>query len=76
VTWHGPGQLIGYAILDLHFHRKDLHWYLRSLEEVLLRTLAKHGIQVNDVYQHVPYCYTACTKLKLLCAYQHVWNWC
>jgi lipoate-protein ligase B len=47
VTWHGPGQLVGYAILDLHHHKKDLHWYLRSLEEVLLRTLAKHGIKVS-----------------------------
>lgn len=34
VTWHGPGQLVGYPVLDLNFHKKDLHWYLRQLEEV------------------------------------------
>ncbi|CAM9904431.1 unnamed protein product, partial [Ascophyllum nodosum] len=34
VTWHGPGQLVGYPVLDLTYHKKDLHWYLRQLEEV------------------------------------------
>lgn len=41
VTYHGPGQLVGYPILDLNAHRRDLHWYLRRLEETLLRTLAE-----------------------------------
>lgn len=44
VTYHGPGQLVGYPILDLHFHRLDLHWYLRRLEEALLRLLAACGL--------------------------------
>ncbi len=44
VTYHGPGQLVGYPILDLHAHRKDLHWYLRRIEEVLLRVLAECGL--------------------------------
>lgn len=39
-TWHGPGQLVGYAILDLHRHGGDLHRYLRFLEQVLIDTLA------------------------------------
>lgn len=34
VTWHGPGQIVGYPVLDLNYHKKDLHWYLRQLEEV------------------------------------------
>ncbi len=44
VTFHGPGQLVGYPIVDLKRHRQDLHWYLRQVEEVLIRSLAELGI--------------------------------
>ncbi|WP_017316220.1 lipoyl(octanoyl) transferase LipB [Mastigocladopsis repens] len=45
VTYHCPGQLVGYPILNLQRYRKDLHWYLRQLEEVLIRTLKAYGLQ-------------------------------
>ncbi len=44
VTFHGPGQLVGYPILDLRHHRKDLHWYLRQVEEAIIRALAPYGL--------------------------------
>jgi lipoate-protein ligase B len=44
VTYHGPGQLVGYPIFDLREHREDLHWYLRQLEEALIASLAGFGI--------------------------------
>ena len=47
VTFHGPGQLVGYPILDLRGHRQDLHWYLRSLEDVLIQALGRMGIEAD-----------------------------
>jgi lipoate-protein ligase B len=41
VTWHGPGQLVLYPILNLNLFKADLHWYLRSLEEVVIRCLKR-----------------------------------
>ena len=44
VTFHGPGQLVGYPIIDLTRHKPDLHWYLRTLEQALIEGLAGLGI--------------------------------
>lgn len=44
ITFHGPEQLVGYPILDLEKFKTDLGWYLRSLEEVIIQTLAHYGI--------------------------------
>jgi lipoyl(octanoyl) transferase len=44
VTYHCAGQLLGYPILNLRHYRQDLHWYLRQLEEVLIKTLAVYRL--------------------------------
>ena len=49
VTYHCPGQLVGYPILNLAFYQKDLHWYLRQLEEVLIQVLNSYGLQGDRV---------------------------
>lgn len=47
VTFHGPGQLVGYPIFDLTEHRTDLHWFLRQLEEALIVALEQFGIEAQ-----------------------------
>jgi lipoate-protein ligase B len=44
ITWHGPGQLVGYPIFDLDARDRDLHRFLRGIEEVLIRTLATYHV--------------------------------
>ncbi len=45
ITYHGPGQITGYPILDLEQLRPDIGWYLRSLEEVFINLLADYGLK-------------------------------
>jgi lipoyl(octanoyl) transferase len=47
ITYHGPGQIVGYPILDLDNFFTDIHKYLRFLEEMVIRTLAEYGIQAG-----------------------------
>jgi len=45
ITFHGPQQIVGYPILDLDHFKTDLGWYLRSLEEVIILTMAEYGLK-------------------------------
>jgi lipoyl(octanoyl) transferase len=74
VTYHGPGQLVGYPILDLTGYRQDLHWYLRTLEQALIEALASLGIGAE---RHPGFTgvWTAGGKRKIASIGVHVKQW-
>ena len=45
ITFHGPGQLVGYPILDLNFYRRSITWYMRELEQLMIDVLKEYGIE-------------------------------
>jgi lipoyl(octanoyl) transferase len=49
ITYHGPGQIVGYPILDLAEHRRDIRWYVEELEETMIRATRDFGIEAHRV---------------------------
>lgn len=49
ITYHGPGQIVGYPIFDLGYHFTDVHKYLRYLEEIIIRTCGDYGIEAGRI---------------------------
>lgn len=49
ITYHGPGQIVGYPIIDLDHHFTDIHRYLRSLEEIIIRTCRHFGVESGRI---------------------------
>ena len=47
ITYHGPGQIVGYPILDLAAHKKDVRWYVEQLEEIMIRASATFGVEAK-----------------------------
>jgi len=52
ITYHGPGQIVGYPIIDLNNWFKDTHKYLRALEEVIIKTCFEHGLNCERNQKH------------------------
>ncbi len=49
ITYHGPGQIVAYPILNLKEHKQDLHWLLRQYEEVTIRLVEEYGIKAKRI---------------------------
>lgn len=49
ITYHGPGQIVGYPILDLTEHKRDVRWYVEQLEDVMIRATAEFGLSAKRV---------------------------
>jgi lipoyl(octanoyl) transferase len=71
VTFHGPGQLVGYPIVDLKRHRKDLHWYLRQVEEALIQGLVPFGLAATRSVGYTGVWVGASEERSALSAEQH-----
>ena len=76
ITYHGPGQIVGYPILNLTEHRRDVGWYVEQLEEVMLRATSDFGIAAKRVAgQHGAWIDTPAGEEKLGALGVHLSRW-
>ena len=76
ITYHGPGQIVGYPILDLAEHRRDIGWYVAQLEEVMIRATAGYGLAAKRVCgQHGAWLDTPQGEMKLGALGVHLSRW-
>ncbi|MGD1209837.1 MAG: lipoyl(octanoyl) transferase LipB [Candidatus Acidiferrales bacterium] len=76
ITYHGPGQIVGYPILDLNEHRRDVRWYVARLEEVMICASADFGVTAKRVEgRHGVWIETASGEEKLGALGVHLSRW-
>jgi len=76
ITYHGPGQVVAYPILDLTEHRRDVRWYVEQLEETMIRTAADYGVSARRVEgRHGIWVETASGEVKLGAIGVHLSRW-
>jgi lipoyl(octanoyl) transferase len=76
ITYHGPGQIVGYPILDLAAHRRDVRWYVSQLEEIMTRATADFGVATKRVEgQHGIWVDTPVGEEKLAALGVHLSRW-
>jgi lipoate-protein ligase B len=76
ITYHGPGQIVGYPILDLAGHRRDVRWYVTQLEEVMLRATSDFGVPAMRIEgRHGVWVDTPAGQEKLAALGVHLSRW-
>ncbi len=76
ITYHGPGQIVGYPILDLGAIRRDVVWYMRMLEEAMIRATAEFGVSAGRLEGKTGiWARTATTEEKLAAIGVHISRW-
>jgi lipoyl(octanoyl) transferase len=75
ITYHGPGQIVGYPILNLGAIRRDVVWYVRTLEEAMIRATAEFGISAERVARKTGIWVAGDTEEKLAAIGVHISRW-
>ena len=76
ITYHGPGQIVGYPVVDLTEHRRDVRWYVGQLEEVMMRATTDFGVVTKRIEgQHGVWVDTPSGEEKLAALGVHVSRW-